>query len=436
MAPQRTIGNYLLGPVLGRGGMSVVHAAEHRFLGDRVAIKLLRSHLTGDAAATAAFVAEATRTRAIDHPGVVRVLDFGSDGDAFYLVMERLDGESLASRLARCGRLDEPEVRRLGAAIADALAAAHDRGIVHRDLKPGNIVMVGDQPRVIDFGIAREVAAGAVTGSRLGTIAYMAPEQLTGGLIAPCVDIWALGVVLFEALAGRLPFDGFADGRSPQLFETAPRLAALAPADVSPALDAVIASCLDRDPGRRPAEMRAVAAALREASSERLTEDLAAPPPARAAPRRRRSRRVSTAIAAAAAIALGAAGIVLRIGRGDSPVASVAPVAATAQPEPLATPRPPAAAPAPVAAPPPPRLTVEIRSAPSGADVVLAGKRIAVTPATLSLDAPASLVVTRAGYRPQRIRAERAGAIDIRLIPVPVSAPPARRRPAAGETLD
>src|SRR3954469_8150141 len=108
MTADRTIGNYVLGPVLGRGGMSEVHAGEHRFLGDRVAIKLLRSHLAGDAAATAAFVAEATRTRAIDHPGVVRVLDFGSDGDAFYLVMERLDGESLAGRLARPGRRPTP----------------------------------------------------------------------------------------------------------------------------------------------------------------------------------------------------------------------------------------------------------------------------------------------------------------------------------------
>jgi hypothetical protein len=453
MMADRTIGNYILGPVLGRGGMSVVHAAEHRFLGDRVAIKLLRSHLAGDAAATAAFVAEATRTRAIDHPGVVRVLDFGSDGDAFYLVMERLDGESLAARLARCGRLDEPLVRRLGAAIADALAAAHDRGIVHRDLKPGNIVMVGDQPRIIDFGIAREVAAGAVTGSRLGTIAYMAPEQLTGGLIAPCVDIWALGVVLFEALAGRLPFDGFADGRSPQLFETAPRLAlARAEGDVSPALDAVIASCLDRDPGKRPAAMRTLAASLRESTPERLTEDLAvrsvAPSPdatpratADATPRatpgaalpRRRSRRLVTAIAGCTAIALGAVAIAPRIGDRSSPDA---PAAATARPEPVAATRPSPAAAEIVAVPPPPSFTVEIRSAPSGAEVVLAGKRIAVTPATLALDAPASLVVTRAGYRPRRIRAERAGAIDVRLVPVPGSAPPARRRPAAGETLD
>ncbi|HEX3757305.1 MAG TPA: serine/threonine-protein kinase [Kofleriaceae bacterium] len=439
-----TIGNYVLGPVLGRGGMSVVHAAEHRFLGDRVAIKLLRSHLAGDAAATAAFVAEATRTRAIDHPGVVRVLDFGSDGDAFYLVMERLDGESLAARLARCGRLDEPEVRRVGAAIADALAAAHDRGIVHRDLKPGNIVMVGDRPRVIDFGIAREVAAAA-TGSRLGTIAYMAPEQLTGGLIAPCVDIWALGVVLFEALAGRLPFDGFADGRSPQLFETAPRLTALAGA--SPALDAAIASCLERDPGKRPASMRAVAAALRAAPAERLTEDLAAPPapspstPAAAAPRRRRSRRLGAAVATLAALAAlgaGALAIVPRTADRSAPPAAVA-AAAAREPAPTAAPREPATVPGPpstatdaVAAPPPAAFTVEIRSAPAGAQVVLAGKRVGVTPATLALDAPASLLVTRAGYRPQRIRAERAGAIDVRLVP----ASPARRRPAAGETLD
>ena len=253
---ERTIGNYVLGPILGRGGMSVVHAAEHRFLGDRVAVKLLRSQLAADPAATAAFVAEATRTRAIDHPGVVRVLDVGSDGDELYLVMERLDGESLAARLAR-GQLDEPEVRRLGAAIADGIAAAHDRGIVHRDLKPGNIMLVAGQPKIIDFGIAREVCA-TVTGSRLGTIAYMAPEQLTGGLIAPCVDVWALGVVLYEALAGRLPFDGFADGRSPQLFETPPRLGGLA--DVSPALDALIASCLERDPGKRPPSMHALAA--------------------------------------------------------------------------------------------------------------------------------------------------------------------------------
>src|SRR6185295_1067828 len=117
MPAERTIGNYVLGPLLGRGGMSEVRSATHRFLDDRVAIKLLRSP-PGDADARAAFLAEATQTRAIDHPGVVRVIDVGCDGDDFYLVMELLDGETLATRLAR-GRLDEATVRRLGAAIAD-----------------------------------------------------------------------------------------------------------------------------------------------------------------------------------------------------------------------------------------------------------------------------------------------------------------------------
>jgi serine/threonine-protein kinase len=438
MSAERTIGNYVLGPVLGRGGTSEVHAAEHRFLGDRVAIKRLRSHLAGDAAATAAFVAEATRTRAIEHPSVVRVFDVGSDGDAFYLVMERLDGESLAARLARDGRLDEAEVRRLGAAIADGLAAAHARGIVHRDLKPGNIVLVAGEPKIIDFGIAREVARAA-TGSRIGTIAYMAPEQLTGGLVAPCVDIWALGVVLYEAIAGRLPFDGFADGRSPQLFEAAPRLAGLAP--VSPALEALIASCLERDPARRPASMAAIAEALREAAvDQRFTEELspsAGAPPAGG----RSSRRRLRALIALAVVAGAAGGITWAVSfRGSSsgpispePTASAAtmPLAATATlppPQPATAPQqqPPAAA---------TPATVEVHSIPAGASIVIDGIRVGTTPASLAIELPASILVTRTGYRPWRIRAERAGRIDARLQPTrPVR--PAPPRPVAGETLD
>ena len=571
MAAGRTIGNYVLGELLGRGGMSDVHAAEHRFLGDRVAIKLLRSHLAADPAAAAAFVAEATRTRAIDHANVVRVLDFGSDGDAFYLVMERLDGESLAARLARVGRLDEPEVRRLGAAIADGAAAAHDRGIVHRDLKPGNIVLVADQPRIIDFGIARELARAAVTGSRAGTVAYMAPEQLTGGLIAPCVDIWALGVVLYEALAGRLPFDGFADGRSPQLFETPPRLGTLAA--VSPALEALIACCLDRDPARRPPSMRAIADALRDGPGEpRVTEELHpqagrgadlagadqppsarsagrdpaelsnhappdptagtpgadAPHAVRSATRGRRSRVGVVAAVAVFVVASGLAGAMwprpsavesagtpgaMAVPAADSakpagiaPPAGPRPASMAAQPAPAPSPpsdttgaaaAPPVdtsrpapppweiAAPAIAALPPPPAsppgdtpaamavpaadsanparialpagprpasmaaqtptavssaapqkpaaVAVEVRSTPAGASVVIGGKRVGVTPATLALELPASIVVSRAGYRPSRLRAERAGRINVRLVPL---APARPRRAAAGETLD
>jgi len=468
--PERTIGNYVVGPLLGRGGMSEVYAAEHRFLGDRVAIKLLRSHLAGDADATRAFVAEANRTRAIDHPNVVRVLDFGSDGDDCYLVMERLEGDTLAARL-EASRLGEAEVRRLGAAIADGVAAAHQRGIVHRDLKPGNIVLVGDTPKIVDFGIARMFSGGAtVTRTRIGSLAYMAPEQITEGMIAPSIDIWSLGVILFEALAGRLPFQDFANGRTPQLFDPPPRLALLA--SVSPALEALIAACLERDPARRPPSMRELAAQLRASSDPRVTEDLAplgrgtdpclgsdageAPrvevePRAAASADERaiatedtaRSRRRGRAIVVAALVA--AVAITAGWSIATSETAVLAPIARTtvapadvAPPPPPRAPTPAAAVPAtppaaatPSATTPAAGFTVEVRSAPPGASVSVGGKRVGVTPAKIALDLPASLVVTRAGYQPSRVRAERAGPINVRLVP-------ARRAPtrAAGETLD
>ena len=237
--------------------------------------------------------------------------------------MERIPGESLAERLGRLGRLSEPEVRALGAALADGMQAAHDGGIVHRDLKPANVMLRGDQPTVVDFGLARDLGGRSAveTGRRAGTPAYMAPEQLTGGLIAPCVDIWALGVILFEARAGRLPFEGFADGRCPQLFEVAPRLASLV--ESSAELDAVVAACLERAPGRRPASMAAVARALRGEGDERITQDAgdrvttageaAAAPEAGARRSSRAIRRglwvsVAAAVVALALLATGGAG--------------------------------------------------------------------------------------------------------------------------------
>jgi serine/threonine-protein kinase len=314
-AEGRIVGNYALRSLIGRGGMSEVYAAEHRFLGDAVAVKLLRADAGDDdgAPVPAAFLAEATRTRAIQHPGVVRVLDAGRDevSGRCYLVMERIDGEDLATRLRRTGPLDEDTVRRLGAAIADGMHAAHAAGVVHRDLKPANVMLHGDQPKVVDFGIASYLgAASAVaTGRRVGTPAYMAPEQLTSGLIAPAVDVFALGVILFEAVTGRLPFDGFADGRCPQLVEVAPRASSLAP--VSPALDELLARCLDRDPGRRPSSMAEVARALRDDTpAERITQDVAAIAPAPPAPPaqapatvdRPRSRRYAVIASVALAI--------------------------------------------------------------------------------------------------------------------------------------
>jgi serine/threonine protein kinase len=310
-SPPRSLGNYDLGALIGRGGMSEVYEARHRFLGDVVALKVLRSHLANDAKAVDAFAAEATRTRAIDHPNVVQVRDFGHDDGAFYLVMERLEGETLSALLER-GPLAEARARELGAAIADGVAAAHAQGIVHRDLKPGNIVLVAGVPKIVDFGIARYIAGddSVTTGTRIGTPAYMAPEQLAGGLVAPCIDVWALGVVLFEMVTGSVPFDT-SKGASPQLVTPAPRLAA----PVSASFAALVASCLEKEPGRRPRTMADVARELRadDTSGERLTEDLGpAPSPvesATVAPVASTARRRRW-IAPVIAIALGVGGAI------------------------------------------------------------------------------------------------------------------------------
>ncbi|MDQ3369854.1 MAG: serine/threonine protein kinase, partial [Myxococcota bacterium] len=273
----RIVGNYVIGTLLGTGGAGHVFAARHRFLQHEVAIKIMREDRTHEPAEAQAFLAEAAGTRSIDHPNVVHVSDFGRDDltGCCYLVMERIAGEDLASRLRRERRLAEPTLRRLGAAIADGMQAAHDRGIVHRDLKPANVMLAGDVPKIVDFGIAKFLGtqAAMTTSRRIGTIEYMAPEQLTGGTIAPSVDIWALGVLLFAAATGRLPFEHFEDGRCPQLFDLAPRARTIVPA-LSPALDALLARCLDKDPGRRPRTMAEVADQLRtDDASERFTED-------------------------------------------------------------------------------------------------------------------------------------------------------------------
>jgi serine/threonine protein kinase len=288
------VGNYTLLHLLGRGGTSEVYAAKHRERGHSVAIKLVQT------AAGVDLAAEAMRVRDIQHPSIVRMLEVGSDATSCYLVMELIEGETLAARLGR-GPIAEPALRDLGAAIADGMQAAHARGIVHRDLKPGNVMLrhampsaatrgAADVPVIVDFGIAKSLGAtsAAVTERRVGTVAYMAPEQLVDGLITPAVDIWALGVTLYEAATGELPFNSFVDGRLPQLFEPAPRLTTM-----SPAFADLVARCLDRDPGKRPASMAEIARLLRAADGDRVTADIGSTTASSrpAAPPRRGRRR-------------------------------------------------------------------------------------------------------------------------------------------------
>jgi serine/threonine-protein kinase len=203
----------------------------------------------------------------IRHPGVVAVHDFHRDSALAFLVMEYVAGESLSRRLHRSGRLPPGFVMALVAQAADALQAAHETGVVHRDVKPGNLLVTAEDTVVLtDFGIARSMASAPMTatGVLIGTVAYLAPEQVLGKPATPRSDVYALGVVAYECLAGRRPFDG----GNP--FELAMRRVQEAPpalpADVPPAVVAVVERALAADPERRWPSAAELAGAARRAA--------------------------------------------------------------------------------------------------------------------------------------------------------------------------
>src|SRR5436305_552715 len=199
---------YVIDGELGRGGMGVVYKALQRGLNRPVALKMV---LTGDHADhkdLLRFLAEAETVAAIRHPHVVQVYEFGEQHGRPFLAMEFLPGGSLADRLKAGGALDPRAAAELVEKLARAVHAAHDAGIVHRDLKPANVLFDGaGEPRVTDFGLAKRGGQSDLTrtGAVMGTPAYMAPEQAAGKtkFVGPQADVYALGVVLYECLAGR-----------------------------------------------------------------------------------------------------------------------------------------------------------------------------------------------------------------------------------------
>jgi serine/threonine protein kinase len=202
-------GRYVLDDIVGRGGMADVYAATDRLLERRVAVKVMRDTSLGEHRHR--FVDEARTLAALNHPGLVTLLDAGFSGDQPYLVMELADGLTLSRAIAE-GPLDPATVARIGAALAAALSYAHAAGVVHRDVKPGN-VLLPDDGRVLlaDFGIARLVGSTehhTKTGDAIGSPAYLAPEQVAGEPLTPAVDVFSLGLVLLEALTGRRAFSG------------------------------------------------------------------------------------------------------------------------------------------------------------------------------------------------------------------------------------
>src|SRR3989440_6507379 len=203
---------YKLDERLASGGMGDVWRGTDEVLGRTVAVKILLPALLEEPGFAERFRGEARTMATINHPGVVDVYDYGSDPQAgAYLVMEYVEGDALSRTLGQVSRLTPARTMALIAQAADALHAAHEKGIVHRDVKPGNLLVRPNGTLVLtDFGIARSAAVGQLTqaGAVLGTASYISPEQASGAVATPLSDIYALGVVAYQCLSGRRPFDG------------------------------------------------------------------------------------------------------------------------------------------------------------------------------------------------------------------------------------
>jgi serine/threonine-protein kinase len=212
----RLVGNYRLDRVLGKGGMGVVYAATHHRIPQlRGAVKFLQPHWAQEQEIVDRFVREAQAAAMLKHPNVCAVSDVGiTDDGAPYMILEYLDGQSLADILKERGTLAPQELYRYLGPIMTAVAFAHDQGVVHRDLKPDNIFVSRQGsdivPKVLDFGIAKlsiEQSSGKQTTAPIGTVLYMSPEQAMVKDIGPWCDVWSMGVIMYEALSGRFPFD-------------------------------------------------------------------------------------------------------------------------------------------------------------------------------------------------------------------------------------
>jgi eukaryotic-like serine/threonine-protein kinase len=202
---------YRLGERIAGGGMGSVYRAVDENLGRQVAVKVLRRDRADDPAFLERFRREARAAAALSHPGVAGVYDYGELGGSAFIVMELVEGETLAERIEATGQLPWREAFALGEQVARALAAAHAHGLVHRDVKPANILVGRDgRAKVTDFGIAKAAASATLTrtGMVLGSANYVAPEQAQGDEVGPAADQYSLGCVLFEAVTGRPPYQG------------------------------------------------------------------------------------------------------------------------------------------------------------------------------------------------------------------------------------
>ena len=281
LTPGTRLGHYEIASLIGAGGMGEVYRARDTKLDRIVAIKILLEMGSADPQTRERFEREAKVVASLDHPNICALYDTGRTADIDFIVMQFLEGETLADRLKR-GPLPLADALALAGQIADALDRAHTHGIVHRDLKPGNVMLTKSGARLLDFGLARldvsptgqvidMTTRQALTqeGAVMGTLPYMAPEQVSGKAADARADIWAFGCVLYEMLGGRRPFDG--DSQAAligAIMQSSPApLSQVAPG-MAPAIDQIVSGALAKDRDDRWQNIRDVKRALALASGD------------------------------------------------------------------------------------------------------------------------------------------------------------------------
>ena len=326
------LGRFRIDGTLGRGGMAVVYLAHDTELGRPVAIKFLADHVAGDDGFRARFAREGRIAARLSHPNIVQVFDVGQEAGRPFIVMEYVAGESLGETLRREQRLAPQRVLEIGQQTCSGLGCAHAAGLVHRDVKPQNLILGRDGAlRLSDFGIAvaHEGTQLTLVGTVLGTAGYLAPEQARGEQVTAAADLYALGAVLYELLAGEptrrsgsLAELGADDGfRAPDVAKRVPGI----PAELAVAVNA----CLSRRPEDRPSSAAALARMLAPVASEADTLSLPVDPAQRAteilalpseqAPRRRMRRRLAALAALVVAAAAGLAVALVLNSSGNAP---------------------------------------------------------------------------------------------------------------------
>lgn len=288
---QRILNNrYELLAKVGDGGMAVVYKARDIMLNRTVAVKILRESYASDPAFLQRFNREAQAAANLNHPNIVNVFDVGHEGDIHYIVMEFIEGSNLKDLIIKQAPFPAGQAIETAAEICDAIGYAHSKGLIHRDIKPQNILLTNDgKVKVTDFGIAKGYGDQNLTqtGITLGTVHYFSPEQAKGLPVQPQSDIYSIGVVLYEMVTGRIPFESDNPvALAVKHIEELPPMPRLYNPSIPPALESIILKALSKDPAQRYPSAAAMAKALRNLESQSGMGTMVVTPPAPTLPRR------------------------------------------------------------------------------------------------------------------------------------------------------